>query len=48
MKGEKNNRKGKQRNKCRKNILGLRKLKVKIIKKEKRKLKKNGRIKKRF
>ena len=48
LQGEKSSRKGKQRNKCRKNILGLRKLKVKIIKKEKRKLKKNGRIKKRF
>ena len=29
----KNSRKGKQRNKCRKNITGLKKIKVKIIKK---------------
>ena len=41
MQGEKNSRKAKQRNKCRKNIIGLKKLKVKIIKKEKI-LKKGG------
>ena len=33
LQGEKNSRKGKQRNKCRKNIKGLKKIKVKIIKK---------------
>ena len=46
MQGENNSRKGKQRNKCRKNIICFKKLKVKIInmrkekkwkKKEKRK-----------
>ena len=35
--GEKNSRKGKQRSKCRKNIVGLTKLKTKIIKKKKEK-----------
>ena len=43
MQWEKNSRKGKQRNKCRKNIIGLKKLKIKIIKKWK---KKRGRRKK--
>ena len=33
MQGEKNNRKGKQRDKCRKNKIGLKELKIKIIKK---------------
>ena len=42
---EKNSKKGKQRNKCRKNIIGLKKLKVKIIKKRKDFLK-NGRRRK--
>ena len=37
MQGEKNSRKGKQRNKCRKNIIGLKKLKLKIIEKTKKK-----------
>ena len=40
MQGEKNNWKGKKMNKCRKNIIGLKKLKVKIIKKRKEKKKK--------
>ena len=48
MQGEKNSRKGKQRKKCRKNIIGLKKLKIKIIKerktggKEKEKREKKG------
>ena len=37
---EKSSRKGKQKNTCRKNIIGFKKLKVKIIKREKRFLKK--------
>ena len=37
MQGEKNSRKGKQRDKCWKNIIGLKKLKIKIIKKRKEK-----------
>ena len=37
MQGEKNSRKGKQRNKCKKNIIGLKKLKLKIIEKTKKK-----------
>ena len=47
MQGEKNSRKSKQRNKCRKNIIGLKKLKVKIIKKrkEKKRRKKKGKEK---
>ena len=35
MQGEKNNRKGKQRDKCRKNKIGLKELKIKIIKNKK-------------
>ena len=37
MQGEKNSRKGKQRDKCWKNIIGLKKLKIKIIKKKREK-----------
>ena len=42
LQGEKNSRKSNQRNKCIKNIIGFKKLKIKIIKKRK----KNGRRKK--
>ena len=45
-KGVKNSRKGKQRNKCRKNIIGLKALKIKIIKKRKKRKKKEKRKKK--
>ena len=44
---EKNSRKGNQRNKCRKNIIGLKKLKVRIIKNRKDKGKKEEERKKR-
>ena len=37
LQGEKNSRKSNQRNKCRKNIIGFKKLKIKIIKKRKEK-----------
>ena len=37
LQGEKNSRKSNQRNKCRKNIIGFKKLKVKIIKKGEKK-----------
>jgi len=40
MQGEKNNRKGKQRDKCRKNKIGLKELKIKIIKNKKGRRKK--------
>ena len=40
MEGEKNSRKSKERNKCRKIIIGLKELKIKI-KKKKKKRKKN-------
>ena len=46
MQGKKNGTKGKQRNKCRKNIKGLKKLKVQII--EKRKEEKSERKKENF
>ena len=36
LQGEKNSRKGKQMNNCRKNIIGFQKLKIKMIKKEKK------------
>ena len=35
LQGEKNSRKNKEKNKCRKNMIGLKKLKIKIIKKRK-------------
>ena len=47
MQWEKNSRKGKQRNKCRKNIIGLKKLKIKIIKNRKEKKKKRKKTEKR-
>jgi len=37
MQGKKKSRKGKQRNKCRRNLIGLKKLKFKVTKKEKKK-----------
>ena len=36
LQGEKNSRKSNQRNKCIKNIIGFKKLKIKIIKKRKK------------
>ena len=46
LQGKKNSRKGKQRNKCRKNIIGFKKLKIKITKKRKknRRRKKKGKL----
>ena len=41
---EKNSRKSKQRNKCRKNIIDFKKLKVKIIKMRKEEKKKKGKL----
>ena len=37
MQGKKKSRKGKQRNKCRRNLIGLKKLKFKVIKKKRKK-----------
>ena len=45
MQGEKNSRKGKQRDKSRKITIGLKILKIKIIKKRKQKKKEKGRRK---
>ena len=39
MQGKKKSRKGKQRNKCRRNLIGLKKLKFKVIKKKRKKKK---------
>jgi len=44
MQGEKNNRKGKQRDKCRKNKIGLKELKIKIIKNKKGRRKKKKKL----
>jgi len=46
MQGEKNSRKNKWRNKCRKNIIGLKKVKSKIINKRGKQWKKEKREKK--
>jgi len=44
MQGEKNNRKGKQRDKCRKNKIGLKELKIKTIKNKKGRRKKKKKL----
>ena len=46
MQGKKKSRKGKQRNKFRRNLIGLKKLKSKVIKKKKKKSQKKEKGKK--